>query len=137
MQYNSAKGAINGRIYICGKKSDEIHTNGVDRFDNDIGYTVENVNSCCGECNFMKNDMEYNDFLEQLKKIFTHSSKIEMVKPSVYVSNAIKPVANKMTKNEVKEYQDQQRQIKRQTTREKYADEDYKKMRVEQLVKNK
>jgi hypothetical protein len=46
-------------------------------------------------------------------------------------------VANKMTKNEVKEYQDQQRQIKRQTTREKYADEEYKKMRVEQLVKNK
>jgi hypothetical protein len=128
---------IQENCYICGKKSDEIHTNGVDRFDNDIGYTVENVNSCCGECNFMKNDMEYNDFLEQLKKIFTHSSKIEMVKPSVYVSNAIKPVANKMTKNEVKEYQDQQRQIKRQTTREKYADEDYKKMRVEQLVKNK
>jgi hypothetical protein len=128
---------IQENCYICGKKSDETHTNGVDRFDNDIGYTVENVNSCCGECNFMKNDMDYNDFLEQLKKIFTYSSKIEMVKPSIYVSNAINQVANKMSKKEVKEYQDQQRQIKRQTTREKYANEEYKKMRVEQLVKNK
>jgi hypothetical protein len=128
---------IQENCYICGKKSDETHTNGVDRFDNDIGYTVENVNSCCGECNFMKNDMDYNDFLEQLKKIFIYSSKIEMVKPSIYVSNAINPVANKMSKKEVKEYQDQQRQIKRQTTREKYANEEYKKMRVEQLVKNK
>ena len=60
-----------------------------------------------------------------------------MVKPSIYVSNAINPVTNKMSKKEVKEYQDQQREIKRQITREKYANEEYKKMRVEQLVKNK
>jgi hypothetical protein len=128
---------IKEKCYICGKKSDETHTNGIDRFDNDIGYTIENANSCCGECNFMKNDLEYNYFLEQLNKIFTHSSKIEMVKPSIYISNTINPVANKMTKNEVKEYQEQQKQIKRQITREKYADEEYKKMRVEQLIKNK
>jgi hypothetical protein len=111
---------IKENCYICGKISNEVHTNGVDRFDNDIGYTIENTNSCCGECNFMKNDMEYDKFFEQLKKIFAYSSKKEMVKPSVYVINAINPVSNKMNKNEVKEYQEQQRQLKRQNIREKY-----------------
>jgi hypothetical protein len=111
---------IKENCYICGKISNEVHTNGIDRFDNDIGYTIENANSCCGECNFMKNDMEYDKFFEQLKKIFAYSSKKEMVKPSVYVINAINPVSNKMNKNEVKEYQEQQRQLKRQNIREKY-----------------
>lgn len=111
---------IKENCYICGKISNETHTNGIDRFNNDIGYTIENANSCCGECNFMKNDMEYDKFFEQLKKIFAYSSKKEMIKPSVYVINAINPVSNKMNKNEVKEYQDQQRQIKRQNIREKY-----------------
>jgi len=123
--------------YICGKKTDETHTNGIDRFDNEIGYTTNNVNTCCGQCNFMKKDIEYDVFIAQLHKIYKCSSKKEMVKPSVCIVNILSPNINKKSKIELSEDAKKRKQIKRQTTREKYANEEYKKMRVEQLVKNK
>lgn len=56
--------------YICGKKSDKTHTNGMDRFDNTLPYVLENIKSCCGECNYMKKNYVYSDMIEKLKKIY-------------------------------------------------------------------
>lgn len=36
---------------------------GMDRMDNDIGYTVYNVLSCCGTCNGMKSKLSFHAFL--------------------------------------------------------------------------
>jgi hypothetical protein len=59
--------------YICGRKSNETHTNGIDRFDSNKGYDVENCRSCCRECNFMKSNFNYTTFIEKLQKIrITH-----------------------------------------------------------------
>lgn len=57
--------------YICGKKSDKTHTNGMDRFDNSLPYLLENIKPCCGECNYMKNNYVYSDVIEKLTKIYT------------------------------------------------------------------
>jgi hypothetical protein len=58
--------------YICGKASNETHMNGLDRFDNSIGYTVENVRSCCRECNFMKSTYSYHVFINKCRQIYNH-----------------------------------------------------------------
>ena len=57
--------------YICGKKSDKTHTNGMDRFDNSLPYLLENIKPCCGECNYMKKDYVYSEVIEKLTKIYT------------------------------------------------------------------
>jgi len=69
------------RCYLCGvspkqsiKKSnpkfngDYIY-NGIDRIDNNKGYTIDNVAACCGKCNKMKLNLSYDEFLEHIKKI--------------------------------------------------------------------
>lgn len=43
--------------------------NGIDRVDNDKGYTSKNVVSCCTRCNYMKSDLTKEEFLNHVKKI--------------------------------------------------------------------
>lgn len=121
--------------YICGKPSDETHKNGIDRFDNDIGYTTANVNACCGQCNFMKKDIEYDVFLYQLQKIYECSSKKEMVKPSVCIVNILTPNTNKKSKTELAEEAKLRKQKQREELRARYGDEEYKKMRAAEIAK--
>lgn len=44
--------------------------NGIDRKDNNIGYTTENSVPCCTDCNFMKSSRSYEDFLKKIKEIY-------------------------------------------------------------------
>ena len=59
--------------YICGKLQSIIHKNGIDRFDSDIGYVVENCRSCCHSCNFLKNNYTFNEMMCKLNQIFEHT----------------------------------------------------------------
>jgi len=43
---------------------------GVDRKDNEIGYTIKNSVSCCSTCNFMKLKMTIDDFVNHIKRIY-------------------------------------------------------------------
>lgn len=43
--------------------------NGIDRFDNQYGYTKENCVPCCSTCNHMKCQMVVSDFLAHAKRI--------------------------------------------------------------------
>ena len=43
--------------------------NGVDRTDNDIGYTLDNCVPCCSECNYMKNSFPLGVFLGKCEAI--------------------------------------------------------------------
>jgi hypothetical protein len=60
---------INNKCYICGKKKSNTHYNGIDRINNDEGYTKQNIEPCCGECNYMKNKYDLNVIIEKLRKI--------------------------------------------------------------------
>jgi hypothetical protein len=78
---------IHEACYVCGKKSDDNHTNGIDRFDNERGYTFHNSNACCTECNIMKKDFDFFLFLERLEKIYQNCSKKELKTPSARIIN--------------------------------------------------
>lgn len=43
--------------------------NGLDRRDNSIGYSLDNVVPCCGVCNRMKHTMSESDFLTHIANI--------------------------------------------------------------------
>lgn len=52
---------------------DSIMYNGIDRVDNSKGYTIDNVVTCCWECNRIKLDMSKDTFLDKIRKIYEHS----------------------------------------------------------------
>ena len=47
--------------YLCGL-SDK---SGIDRFQNSIGYRLDNCRACCGHCNLMKKDIDYITLIEK------------------------------------------------------------------------
>lgn len=52
-----------------------IMVNGIDRKNNNVGYTVENSVTCCTRCNKMKLALGYEVFLEHIKAIYNHRIK--------------------------------------------------------------
>ncbi len=47
--------------------------NGIDRLNNNLGYTVENLVPCCGVCNKMKLDYTADFFIKHIKKIYDNN----------------------------------------------------------------
>jgi hypothetical protein len=68
--------------YYCNKvpsqirynktKSQSYIYNGIDRKNNNKGYTLDNCIPCCGTCNQMKNNSEYYEFLNNIKLIYNN-----------------------------------------------------------------
>lgn len=52
--------------WYCGEFSDEIELCGVDRLDNNLGYTVDNCIPCCTFCNQAKSNYSLNYFLYKI-----------------------------------------------------------------------
>lgn len=48
--------------------------NGIDRVDNELGYTISNSVSCCKLCNRGKNDSPKSVFLDWIKRVYEFSS---------------------------------------------------------------
>jgi len=46
--------------------------NGIDRIDNEEGYTEGNVVPCCGVCNRMKMGDSIDEFLSQIRRMYKH-----------------------------------------------------------------
>ena len=53
----------------CGSLLDKAR---FDRVDNQNGYCKENIVPCCTLCNFLKNDLHKDLFLEQISKIYEY-----------------------------------------------------------------
>ena len=47
--------------------------NGIDRVDNNRGYTKENSVACCKYCNFAKHTMSEGDFYNWIKRVYEHN----------------------------------------------------------------
>jgi hypothetical protein len=73
--------------FYCGVKPSNIHIshhdrseksikhesytyNGLDRVDSDGGYTIDNITTSCKTCNWAKNNMSQEDFLNWIKNIY-------------------------------------------------------------------
>lgn len=46
--------------------------NGIDRLNNDEGYTVENTVTCCSVCNRAKHTMGFEAFRAWIARVYTH-----------------------------------------------------------------
>lgn len=64
--------------YYCGspprnkrtERNNVLLYNGIDRVDNNLGYSKNNVVTCCGVCNYMKNTMPQDVFINHIRAIF-------------------------------------------------------------------
>ena len=133
------------KCYICGKPTTLRHRNNIDRYDNSIGYILDNCKSCCGECNYMKSTYNYSEFIDKLKKIYDNSivsDKIYTEKYMEYNKNygdyndrsIIKSNRIKMSKEEI-----QKRNIKKNKIRDKNIlyrySEEYIKQHAQELAR--
>ena len=77
------KKLTSGNCYYCGASPSRVRSNGgrahaaytyngIDRKDNNLGYTLENSVSCCFTCNDWKSNMPYDDFLLHIEKIHSN-----------------------------------------------------------------
>jgi hypothetical protein len=53
-----------------GKTSGDYVYNGLDRVNNDIGYNIDNIVSCCFDCNSGKRTLSQQDFFAHIKRIY-------------------------------------------------------------------
>lgn len=83
------KTIINSDCYYCGEKPSRIRKtqyntgsikyNGIDRVNNNKGYTKENCVSCCKFCNIAKNNESLDYFLSKVEKIYNNLKKNEVI----------------------------------------------------------
>ena len=125
----------NKPCYLCGKKPDYLHKNGLDRFDNYKGYTQENVKSCCANCNFIKRDYIYKDFIDKCLLIY-ENNKDKDVKDSTNEEKNYTVKGNKKSKEEIEEGTKIRKEKQREELKSRYSDEEYKRLRVKEIVEN-
>jgi len=59
------------KCYICGVEPDNVvYTNGIDRLNSKIGYTMENSRTSCKECNIMKRQYTLDELYDRYLKIY-------------------------------------------------------------------
>lgn len=123
-----------GPCYLCGKEESLEHKNGLDRVNNSIGYVLENVQSCCGECNFMKRQLSLEKFLEKLNDIFSNTEHSILKDSSPTSTLEIKHIVEtaKKSKEEIQEDARLRKQKQRDALKARYGDEEYKKMRAQE-----
>lgn len=68
--YSQFKKYWNKSCYYCGIK---INTIGLDRIDNNMDYFIDNIVSCCSDCNSAKRCMSEPEFLKWVESVYLHS----------------------------------------------------------------
>lgn len=76
-------GLMSQHCHYCGAEPSNVSSgrdyngsftyNGVDRVDNDQGYMIDNVVSCCRQCNVAKHTHPAKAFLEWVTRVYEHS----------------------------------------------------------------
>jgi hypothetical protein len=99
--HDDYKSIILQDCYLCGKESTDTNINGVDRVDNNVGYTIANCKACCKECNHMKNSYPLDVLMEKIKRIHENwNNKTLPILPAQI--HSIVQIAEKMSKEELK-----------------------------------
>jgi hypothetical protein len=129
---------IQNNCFLCGKQSDENNTNGIDRMNSKKGYVLDNINACCGECNYMKNVWEYDEFINKLVAIYEKNkdrTNREENKEFELENNIIPRNRLKKSIEEIREANELFKQEQNKIIKEKYGDEEYKQLRVKEIAK--
>ena len=69
-----------GDPFVCG---------GIDRLDSEKGYSIENCVSCCSDCNYLKNAMNVNEFLDRIALIYMTCIKKRMPEKESKKTNVV------------------------------------------------
>jgi hypothetical protein len=122
--------------YTCGKTPSISHCNGIDRFDSGTGYVVDNCRSCCADCNYMKKDYNYDEWIAKLVQIthFQREYRRVNIKDIVSGDCAMLTKSDKKSKKEMTEAAKLRKQEQRKRLKEKYGDEEYRKMHAKQIA---
>lgn len=136
--------------YICGKQSIvDKHINGLDRVDNTKGYIIENIKSCCRECNFMKNTSSYDEFIDKCKRIYEykfgksiknelHNPHENLITENIQTENIEENncciVKREHSTKEMKEKNKLRKQKQIAALKEKYGEAAYKEMKAKQMA---
>jgi hypothetical protein len=122
--------------YLCGKESNTTHSNGIDRINNELGYINDNVAGCCGECNYMKKNYQYDEFIEKLINIYNNCQN-KLKNENINENNdKIMVKGNKKSKEEKQEIFEKRKIEKQNILLNKYNDEKYKMKRANELAEN-
>ena len=68
---NKCQSIIKGQ----GKTSGDFYYTGIDRWNNTLGYDMQNCVPCCKICNSMKNTLSEEEFVSHIKQILSHLGK--------------------------------------------------------------
>lgn len=61
------------RCKYCGLYSKDKTFVGLDRKDNSQGYTLTNTVPCCAECNYMKRNLNSEEFVEKCRRVIMYT----------------------------------------------------------------
>ncbi len=88
LSYESFKSMTSSPCFYCGCMPSKVSIkqsregaylyNGLDRKDNKIGYTPANCVPCCYECNFLKKDTGFNEFILHIRRIATNTMEVTL-----------------------------------------------------------
>jgi hypothetical protein len=124
---------ITGPCYLCGKENTDVHKNGLDRLDSSIGYIESNVKSCCNNCNMLKNNYSLEFVLEKCLHISLVHNKTERIGEHKELRPIFK-TRTKLTTEQKKERERLRKQKQREGLRERYGDEEYKKLHAQKIA---
>ena len=114
---------LDNDCYLCGKANSSSHQNGIDRFDNNIGYTVENCRVCCANCNYLKKNYSHDELIRKITLIYNlHKN------DTFYNEETTKclTASNKMSKAELEQYHSNRREERITQLKDRYTDEQIK-----------
>ena len=69
-------GAAPNQIYRTGSWNGTFVYNGLDRVDNEKGYTTANTVACCGTCNLAKHTTPDTEFRDWIKRAYEYQNRI-------------------------------------------------------------
>lgn len=130
---NQYKEITNNDCYLCGKTNTETHKNGIDRINNNLGYIVSNIKSCCGNCNYMKNIFDIEELYKKMLLIYNNLVNYEFNDDKKILNN-LEYYLNKKTSQEKIKSLEEKRIIQKENMKIKYNNEEYKKNRASELA---
>ena len=77
------KSLIFNNCYYCGNapnqlrsnfkfKDKDVFYNGIDRLNNNIGYSLDNCVSCCKICNYSKRNYDFQEYINWIERSYNH-----------------------------------------------------------------
>lgn len=71
LEPQDTSGLLLGDCYYCGSKcpGEKVKLHGMDRVDNNRGYHIDNVVTCCEQCNRAKHTVTQEEFINMCKRV--------------------------------------------------------------------